>query len=63
MTSAVAVVSPASMSIKTTVPAPVAMQMDLDHKDRLAWTLDKVNGAWIATVRKVNPNMDSATSS
>lgn len=53
MTSAVAVVSPASMSIKTTVPAPVAMQMGLDHKDRLAWTLDRVDGKWIATIHKM----------
>ena len=43
---------PGSASVRTTIPAHVAVQMDLGAGDVLAWKLDKVRGRWIASVSK-----------
>lgn len=47
---------PHSDSMRTTVPAHVIDQLQLRPKDRVKWTMDKVDGEWIATIRRVDPD-------
>lgn len=49
----VSVAVPNSPSVKTTIPAHVAAQLKLQSKDSVRWELDKVDGVWIAIIRKV----------
>ena len=48
----VAVARSHSASVRTTIPAHIAGQMELGAGDVLAWKLDKVRGRWIASVSK-----------
>ena len=41
-----------SRSLRTTVPRHIVDQMGLGEGDIVVWRLDKVDNAWIATVRK-----------
>ena len=43
---------PGSASVRTTIPAHVAVQMDLEAGDVLTWKLDKARGRWLATIQK-----------
>ena len=48
----VAVARSRSASVRTTIPAHIASQMELEAGDVLAWKLDKVRGRWMASVSK-----------
>ena len=41
-----------SSSLRTTVPAHIARKLDMVQGDRVIWDLDKVNGVWLAIIRK-----------
>ena len=41
-----------SESMRTTVPAHVIDQLQLRPKDRVKWSMDKIDGVWVATIRK-----------
>lgn len=41
-----------SSSSRTTVPVSVAYKLDLKKSDRIERDFDKVDGGWMATVRK-----------
>ncbi len=49
-------------SYKTTIPVQVAGPMGLAHKDHIGWTLDKIDGEWLATIRKLKPKTKDSTS-
>ena len=51
--SKVSVARPKSISVRTTIPAFIAKKMDLGIGDTLDWDLDKTDGEWIATIRKI----------
>lgn len=39
--------------IRTTIPSAIANQLKLELGDSIDWELDKVNGVWIAIIKKV----------
>lgn len=41
-----------SVSMRTTIPAHITKQMDLEVGDVLVWKMDKVRGRWNATILK-----------
>ena len=43
---------PGSASVRTTIPAHVAVQLGLEAGSELSWKLDKVRGRWMASVSK-----------
>ena len=50
MTSSVNLARLTAESYKTTIPVQVAGPMGLAHKDHIKWTIDKVDGKWVATI-------------
>ena len=50
--SALALAVSKSCSLRTTVPLHIVNQMGLSEKDIIVWSLDKIDGDWIATIRK-----------
>lgn len=43
---------PGSASVRTTIPAHVAVQLGLESGSEVLWKLDKVRGRWLATIQK-----------
>ena len=43
-----------SQSLRKTVPIHMARQLCLEPSSRVKWDMNKVDGKWIATVRKEN---------
>ena len=41
------------ISVRTTIPMHIANKMELLVGSTIEWDLDKVDGSWIATIRKV----------
>ena len=41
-----------SNSLRTTVPVHITRKLKLAQGDRVVWDFDKVDGKWIATIRK-----------
>lgn len=39
-------------SLRTTIPAHITKQLTLAAKDQLDWSIDKIDGEWVATIRK-----------
>lgn len=39
--------------IRTTIPSAIASQMKLKNGDTIDWELDKIDGVWIAIIKKV----------
>lgn len=52
MVTAASLARTSSDSLKTTIPTMIAAQLDISPKDRLEWRIDKVEGVWVATIRK-----------
>lgn len=48
----VSIARKATVSLRTTIPAHITKKLDLTAKDQLDWDVDKVDGVWIATIRK-----------
>ena len=44
----------ASKSLRTTIPTHVTKQLNLDVKDQLDWSIDKVKDRWVAVIEKVD---------
>ena len=42
-----------SGSLRTTIPIFVVSHLGLNAKDRLDWKVDKINGEWVAIIRKI----------
>ncbi|OPX60977.1 MAG: hypothetical protein A4E25_00092 [Methanobacterium sp. PtaB.Bin024] len=40
-------------TLKTTIPSEVRDYLELTGGDQILWELDKVNGKWIAVIKKV----------
>lgn len=40
------------ISVRTTIPAHIARKMELRVGSTVEWDLDKVNGQWVATIRR-----------
>ena len=51
--SKVSAARPESISMRTTIPTFLAKKMNLDVGDTLDWDLDKIDGEWVMTIRKV----------
>ena len=49
---ALAVAVPGKPSLRTTVPTHIVRKLELSPKDRVFWDIDKIDGVWIATIRK-----------
>jgi len=47
---------PNSKSLRTTIPTGVASHMGIENKDEILWTLDKVEGEWVCSVRLLKQN-------
>ena len=43
---------PGSASVRTTIPAHVAVQLGLEAGNSISWKLDKARGRWLATIQK-----------
>lgn len=41
-----------SKSVRTTIPKHIAKKLELDRGVRLKWDIDKVDGEWMAVIRK-----------
>lgn len=48
----VSAANPGNVSVRTTIPAFIARRMDLKVGSVLDWSLDKVDGVWLATIRR-----------
>ncbi len=42
-----------SESVRTTIPKHIARKLGLEPSVHVVWDLDKVDGEWMATMRKV----------
>lgn len=40
-------------TLKTTIPSEIRDYLELKQGDDLLWTLDKIDGKWIAVIKKV----------
>ena len=49
----VSIARKATVSLRTTIPAHVTRKLNLTARDQLEWDLDKVDGVWVATIRKI----------
>ena len=54
----VSIARKATVSLRTTIPTNITRKLDLTAKDQLEWDLDKVDGVWVATIRKA-PDPDT----
>ena len=43
-----------SESVRTTIPKHIARKLGLEPSVRVVWDLDKVDGEWVAVVRRVH---------
>ena len=41
-----------SNSLRTTVPIHIVRKLDLESSDHIVWDIDKIDGEWVATIRK-----------
>ena len=48
----VSAANPDNISVRTTIPAFIARRMGLNVGSVLDWDLDKVDGVWVATIRR-----------
>jgi bifunctional DNA-binding transcriptional regulator/antitoxin component of YhaV-PrlF toxin-antitoxin module len=45
--------SSAHDQIRTTIPTAIAERLELKSGDKIDWELDKIDGVWIAIIKKV----------
>ena len=41
-----------SNSLRTTVPMNIVKKLGLNEGDHVEWDIDKINGQWMASIRK-----------
>lgn len=41
-----------SKSVRTTIPKHIAKKLELDQGVHLKWDIDKIDGEWMAVIRK-----------
>lgn len=39
--------------LRSTIPSSIAEKLNIKAGDEIDWDLDKINGVWVATIKKI----------